>query len=190
MKDKEFALELTALIAQIELGDLENETISTALLSYSKWLPISLTENSEISPLSNSKKSSKRRKHHSGASETENSSENEEASYEHEPNLFNLTASSDNTILTALRQSILPLHRNLKGMKSGNAIYLFLQKVASLEDFGVEYFTVRFNNGLEELFRFGVGPKGVTVVSEDTNELKHRFAFNYFRYCLPCHFSF
>lgn len=189
--DCNVALRLTALVAQSELGNLDAlpDQAATALLAYPKWLPGCLFEScleaSEVaSPLFARK--GKRRKHHSGASEPDTSSETEEppSPCEHDgqrdfapspPPMLPCERCGNDKELPQLCSAVMQIHKELCNMKPAAARYLFLKEVSNLDDFGVEYFAVRSNSGPEELFRLGVGPKGVTVaLYEDPTKLKHR----------------
>lgn len=177
VNDKNLAVKLKALMAQSDVGDLEQETVTSALLSYAKWMPASLAdaEMGISSPVMQRK--GKRRKHHSGASDHETMSENEDLAVDQElgshstsSRLEHLLNADDSNITNSVMQN----HHKLAGTKPSHAKYLFLQEVANLEDFGVEYFYVRLNNSAEDPYRIGVGPKGVTVTREESNELKYR----------------
>lgn len=190
--DKSLAIKLTALTAQSELGDLDSSNqYSAALLAYPKWLPVSLLG---LSSLDNSISSppitrrGKRRKHHSGASEPESSSECEEPSSPFSdlgPSLINSVhmapgeGSEDLRIeedpeLSQTCNLVMQFHRKLNGLKQSSARYLFLREVSNMDNFGVEYFGVRSNSSPEEIYWLGVGPKGVIVTSENLSEIKHR----------------
>lgn len=118
----------------------------------------------------------KRRKHHSGSSGPELNSECEEPFADNDYNSLTVNSLNNMVIgpeLSNLTNSILHSHHKLSGTKATHAQYLFLQEVANLDDIGVEYFSVKMNNGSEDPYRIGVGPKGVTIICELTNEVKY-----------------
>ena len=163
------------------MGDLESDMISSALLLYSKWMPLSIFELHQpnlSSPVLNMR-SGKRRKHHSGASEPE--IESDEMTTSTSINDFETSWTSlrpehivNSEEIANLAQMVLQQHLKLEGTRPNHAKYLFLQEIANIEDFGVEYFYVKSNTSSEEAFRIGVGPKGVTITKEETHEQVHR----------------
>ncbi|CAG2117768.1 unnamed protein product [Medioppia subpectinata] len=175
VNDKQLAIKLVALIAQSETGDLDSE-VTSALLSYRKWIPLSILENEDLCSSPTPQRTGKRRKHHSGSSGPEMGSENEESFSDVESNSW--TTSSLNHIFNSsefscLTNSIIHYHQKLESTKPTHAKYLFLQEVANLEDIGVEYFFVKLNNSTEDPYKIGVGPKGVTIICEETHEVKY-----------------
>ncbi|CAG2175633.1 unnamed protein product [Oppiella nova] len=173
--DRQLAIKLVALIAQSETGDFDSE-VTSALLSYRKWIPLSILETEVLCSSPTLQRKGKRRKHHSGSSGPEISSENEESFSDMESNSWTTTSLNqvfNSTEFSSLTNSIIQYHQKLESTKPMHAKYLFLQEVANLEDIGVEYFFVKLNNNSEDPYKIGVGPKGVTIVCELTNEVKY-----------------
>ena len=176
VNNRQLAIKLVALIAQSEIGDLSQDMVTSALISYRKWIPLSILESEQTCSSPTMQRKGKRRKHHSGSSGPELGSDSEEPFTDNDYN--SLTINSLNTMvigseLSNLTNSILQCHYKLIGTKAPHAQYLFLQEVANLEDIGVEYFSVKMNNGSEDPYKIGVGPKGVTIICEQTNEVKY-----------------
>lgn len=196
IQDETVAYRLAALIAQSELGnfDAASDSSSALILSYIKFLPSCLVEHGEpsiCSPLATRKTlGTKRRKHHSGASDSDTSDHEQEppsSPCEHD---YNQAArkfapsppptpcdrcAADKDLPQRLGSAVMQVHKELKDVKPSAARYLFLKEVSNLEDFGVDYFIVKSNSSPEELFYLGIGPKGVTVTShEDALKVKHR----------------
>lgn len=77
-----------------------------------------------------------------------------------------LTSTFDNE-MPLLCDSVGRIHRTMRGMKQMHAKYLFLKEVSNLEDFGVEYFSVKANSNDHSLdhtcFKLGIGPRGVKI---------------------------
>lgn len=191
MTDEAVACRLAALIAQSELGNHEDEASPALLMSYLKWLPSCLVEHGEPSygsPLATRKVGGKRRKHHSGASDSDNSENEEQPSSpcEHDSQTGRKFAPSpppspcekcalDKELPQRLGAMVMQFHKELKDVKPQAARYLFLKEVSNLDDFGVDYFVVRSNACPEEQYYLGIGPKGVTVTSyEEPSDVKHR----------------
>ncbi|RWS10342.1 E3 ubiquitin-protein ligase MYLIP-A-like protein [Dinothrombium tinctorium] len=191
VEDKRKAIQLTALIAQIELGDLESSNeITAALLNYPKWLPPNICDHSKeplTSPLS-TRRRGKRRKHHSGASEPETISDNDFSvePCDHEATKASVLSpfevckecSEQCHDLSKLCNLVLKLHRSHKGLKPSKAEYLFLKEASTLEDVGVEYFSVRSNLSPDEPLNIGLGPRGVTVKEENSNRILYSIAYS------------
>jgi len=178
VSDRQLAIKLSALIAQSEIGDFDPQVVTSALLSYRKWIPLSILESELMGTSPTMQRKGKRRKHHSGSSEPDISSENEELASDGESSSC-WTMSAINQVMnssdfSSLTNSVIQCHQKLEGTKPTHAKYLFLQEVANLDDVGVEYFYVKFNNSSEDPYRIGVGPKGVTITSEESNEIKFK----------------
>lgn len=178
VNDKQLAVKLSALVAQSEIGDYDSQVVTSALLSYRKWIPISILENELMANSPTMQRKEKRRKHHSGSSEPDISSENEEMMNDIELNscwtMSSITHVLNNSDFSSLTNSVIQFHQKLEGTKPTHAKYLFLQEVANLDDIGVEYFYVKLNNSTEDPYRIGVGPKGVTITHEESNEIKFK----------------
>lgn len=189
VSDRDLLLKLISLIAQSELQDWDSHSATSLKLAYRKWLPVPTDASSQYeSPgvgASSSRVRDRRRKHSSGPSSHSDQETEEEDASSHVlsssapspppsvPHNHNncCSDSSDHEMETsssnsqegdALCEAVMQQHKQLKGIRSCTAKYLFVKEVSDLQDFGVEYFSVR-RNSTDELFRLGVGPKGVSV---------------------------
>lgn len=174
--NRQLAIKLVALIAQSEMGDLTPEMVTSALLSYRKWIPQSIWENEMTCSSPTLQRKGKRRKHHSGSSGPELTAENEDSLSDSDFNSHTISCLNQMAIscdFSNLTNSILHYHQKLENTKPTHAQYLFLQEVSNLEDIGVEYFSVKLNSSSEDPYKIGVGPKGVTIICEQTNEVKY-----------------
>ncbi|GIX76421.1 e3 ubiquitin-protein ligase MYLIP [Caerostris darwini] len=165
---------ITALIAQIELGDLE-ETVgsATALLHYHKYLPtnciMNCSDDSERPPQlrvrwrSGGSTDANSNNHNNASDETPSDEEGQQVSIE-----------TDRTTMIHLCQKVLKEHLLLRGIKTSAVIYQFLKEASELEDFGMEQYFVKNRNG--ETLRIGVGPTGILI--HDLNlQLKHNIPY-------------
>ena len=161
------------------MGDLDSEAVTSALLAYRKWIPLSILEKEVMSGSPQMQRKGKRRKHDSGSSAQELGSENDDLFSDLDFNSWTMTSNSsvnhvfNSSDFSSLTNAIIQSHQKLEGIKPMHAKYLFLQEVANLEDIGVEYFSVKLNNSTEDPYKIGVGPKGVTIICEETNEVKY-----------------
>lgn len=182
--DRDLLLKLVSLIAQAEMQDYDSHSITSLKLGYCKWLPLppDALENMAGGASSSTRMRSRRRKHSSGPSSHSDQETEEEdvspalsSSAPSPPPLapvphnsssdssdHEMESSSYSQERETLCEGVMQLHKQLKGIRSCTAKYLFVKEVSDLRDFGVEYFSVR-RNSTDESFRLGVGPKGVSV---------------------------
>ncbi|GFT60561.1 e3 ubiquitin-protein ligase MYLIP [Nephila pilipes] len=167
---------LTSLIAQIELGDLEESVGSaTALLQYPKYLPtnclVNCSEDPEHPPQIRVRwrsggSSDANSNNHNSADEVVSDSRDEEQQQ--------VCIETDRTAMVHLCQKVLKEHLLLRGTKINAVIYQFLKEASELEDFGMEQYFVKNRNG--ETLRIGVGPTGILI--HDLNlHLKHNIPY-------------
>ncbi|XP_071038350.1 E3 ubiquitin-protein ligase MYLIP [Parasteatoda tepidariorum] len=159
---------LAALIAQIELGDLEVAVdATTALMRYSKFLPSNCAVN-----CSDDRPPQLRVRWRSGG--TSDNDSNEDSFEAKADDDQQVSIESDRTAITQICQDVLKEHILLRGIKTNAAIYEFLKEVSEIDDFGMEQYFVKNRNG--ETFRIGVGPTGILI--HDLNlRLKHNITY-------------
>nr|XP_020654249.1 E3 ubiquitin-protein ligase MYLIP isoform X2 [Pogona vitticeps] len=68
-------------------------------------------------------------------------------------------------LTTAIWESITAKHKELEGLSQASGEYQVLQLVSALENYGVEWHSVRDSEG-QKLF-IGVGPEGIAICKED-----------------------
>ncbi|KAM4705762.1 E3 ubiquitin-protein ligase MYLIP [Rhinophrynus dorsalis] len=66
---------------------------------------------------------------------------------------------------TATLESIIAKHKNLEGLSQGSGEYQTLQLVSTLENYGVEWHSVRDAEGQKLVV--GIGPEGISICKED-----------------------
>ncbi|OCT58016.1 hypothetical protein XELAEV_18002761mg [Xenopus laevis] len=70
-----------------------------------------------------------------------------------------------NELDTAALESIIAKHKNLEGLSQASGEYQFLQIVSTLENYGVEWHSVRDADGQKLIV--GIGPEGISLCKED-----------------------
>ena len=182
ISDRDLLIKLISLIAQADLLDYDSHSVTALHLAYRKWLPMpnDTLRNESMESRFRSLRKSRRRKHLSGPSSASDQDTEEEdsaailsssapsypppvlhnAASDHSDHEMESAASDQET--AAVCEGVMQLHKQLKGIKSCTAKYLLLKEISDLQDYGVEYFSVRRNTS-DELLRLGVGPKGVIV---------------------------
>ncbi|KAL8182549.1 UNVERIFIED_CONTAM: hypothetical protein K2H54_058020 [Gekko kuhli] len=68
-------------------------------------------------------------------------------------------------LTTAVLESITAKHKELEGLSQASAEYQVLQIVSTLENYGIEWHSVRDSEG-QKLF-IGVGPEGISICKDD-----------------------
>ncbi|KFM72315.1 E3 ubiquitin-protein ligase MYLIP-A, partial [Stegodyphus mimosarum] len=164
---------LAALVAQIELGDLNIEGGTAAtLLNYPKFLPSNYCVSSNTDDID---RPHIRVRWRSGGSSDCNSNSGDDIVYDgREEEHQQVCIETDKTAIAQLCQNVLKEHMLLKGTKSNVAVYQFLKEASELEDFGMEQYFVKNRNG--ETLRIGVGPTGILI--HDLNlQLRHSITY-------------
>ncbi|CAL1290618.1 unnamed protein product [Larinioides sclopetarius] len=167
---------LTALIAQIELGDLD-ETVgsASALLQYPKYLPTNYLVNCSEDPENPPQLRVRWRSGGSSDASSNNQNSNDEIITESkDEEQQQISIETDRTAVIHLCQKVMKEHLLLKGMTTSAVVYQFLKEASELEDFGMEQYFVKNRNG--ETLRIGVGPTGILI--HDLNlVLKHNIPY-------------
>ncbi|KAM9022354.1 E3 ubiquitin-protein ligase MYLIP isoform X2 [Lathamus discolor] len=68
-------------------------------------------------------------------------------------------------LTTTILESIIAKHKELEGLSQASAEYQILQIVTTLENYGVEWHSVRDSEGQKLLI--GVGPEGISICKDD-----------------------
>ncbi|OWK57733.1 E3 ubiquitin-protein ligase MYLIP-A [Lonchura striata] len=68
-------------------------------------------------------------------------------------------------LTTTILESIITKHKELEGLSQASAEYQILQIVTTLENYGVEWHSVRDSEGQKLLI--GVGPEGISICKDD-----------------------
>lgn len=77
-------------------------------------------------------------------------------------------------ILNLFINSIIAKHKELEGLSQASAEYQVLQIVTTLENYGVEWHSVRDSEGQKLLI--GVGPEGISICKDDFSPI-NRYVF-------------
>lgn len=77
-------------------------------------------------------------------------------------------------ILNLFINSIIAKHKQLEGLSQASAEYQVLQIVTTLENYGVEWHSVRDSEGQKLLI--GVGPEGISICKDDFSPV-NRYVF-------------
>uniref|UniRef100_A0A674HXK0 RING-type E3 ubiquitin transferase n=2 Tax=Terrapene triunguis TaxID=2587831 RepID=A0A674HXK0_9SAUR len=77
-------------------------------------------------------------------------------------------------LTTATLESITAKHKELEGLSQASAEYQVLQIVSTLENYGVEWHSVRDSEGQKLLI--GVGPEGISICKDDFSPI-NRIAY-------------
>uniref|UniRef100_A0A8C2U2W3 RING-type E3 ubiquitin transferase n=1 Tax=Coturnix japonica TaxID=93934 RepID=A0A8C2U2W3_COTJA len=77
-------------------------------------------------------------------------------------------------LTTTILESIIAKHKDLEGLSQASAEYQILQIVTTLENYGVEWHSVRDSEGQKLLI--GVGPEGISICKEDFSPI-NRIAY-------------
>ncbi|XP_054711051.1 E3 ubiquitin-protein ligase MYLIP-like [Uloborus diversus] len=152
---------LAALLAQVEVGDLDpTHTSITALLKYPKFLP-SNCSLAAFSDESDRPRHLRVRWRSGGSNDSISSNSDDPVCDGGQEEQQHVSIETDRTAMNRVCQEIMKEHALLKGMKMNAAIYQFLKEVSELEDFGMEQYFVKDKNG--ETLRFSVGPSGILI---------------------------
>lgn len=84
------------------------------------------------------------------------------------------------SILHLFTNSIIAKHKELEGLSQASAEYQVLQIVTALENYGVEWHSVRDSEGQKLLI--GVGPEGISICKDDFSPINR-----YVLYGSICH---
>ncbi|NWH19913.1 E3 ubiquitin-protein ligase MYLIP isoform X1 [Grus americana] len=77
-------------------------------------------------------------------------------------------------LTTTILESIIAKHKELEGLSQASAEYQVLQIVTTLENYGVEWHSVRDSEGQKLLI--GVGPEGISICKDDFSPI-NRIAY-------------
>ncbi|XP_074002749.1 E3 ubiquitin-protein ligase MYLIP isoform X2 [Numenius arquata] len=72
-------------------------------------------------------------------------------------------------LTTTILESIIAKHKELEGLSQASAEYQVLQIVTTLENYGVEWHSVRDSEGQKLLI--GVGPEGISICKDDLSPI-------------------
>nr|XP_027201813.1 E3 ubiquitin-protein ligase MYLIP-like [Dermatophagoides pteronyssinus] len=157
--DSEKRTKLIALIAQIEFGDLDEESYDLKIL-YSKWLSI-LFHSEQTKRLTSNHRSLMNNNNHKYRPYCDTLDIDESNTINIRTKSKTMTAAShDGDKNCDFMQRIVFWHQRYQGYSSHYAKNLFLKEALEINDLGVDYFSVTSN---KKNLLVGIGPRGITI---------------------------